>query len=48
MKLGKQGREGMFVGYALNVPSNTIRMYVSETNAIRETQNIQWMKKIYY
>ena len=47
-KLGKWGREGMFVGYTLNVPSNTLRMYVPETNAIRETQNIQWIKRIYY
>ena len=40
-KLGKQGREGMFVEYVLNAPSDTLRMYVPETNAIRETQNIQ-------
>ena len=32
----------------LSVPSNTLRIYVPETNAIRETQNIQWMKKMYY
>ena len=40
-KLGKCSREGMFVGYVLNVPSNTLRMYVLETNAIRkhETSN---------
>ena len=47
-KLGKCGREAMFVGYALNGPSDTLRMYVPETNAIRETRNIQWMKKMYY
>ena len=38
----------MFVGYALNGPSDTMRMYVPQTNAIRETRNIQWMKRMYY
>ena len=47
-KLGKCGCEGMFIKYGLNAPSDMLRIYMPKTNTIRETRNIQWMKKIYY
>ena len=38
----------MFVGYAVNGPSDTYRMYVPKLSTIRETRNVQWMKRMLY
>ena len=45
-KLRKCGSEAMFVGYAVNGPSDMYWMYVPKSNAIRETRNVKWMKRM--
>jgi Reverse transcriptase (RNA-dependent DNA polymerase) len=47
-KLQLQGKEAMFVGYAVSSTRDTYQMYVLELNSIHESRDVQWRKWMFF
>jgi hypothetical protein len=47
-KVKDRGVQCMFVGYALNHPRDTYRMWNPKTGGIHESHDVIWLKRMYY
>ena len=47
-KINDRGVQCMFVGYALNHPGDCYRMWDPKTGRVHETQDIIWLKRMFY
>ena len=47
-KLEDRGVHCLFVGYALDHPNDTYRMYDPKTRGVRVTRDITWLRRMFY
>jgi hypothetical protein len=47
-KIENRGVPCMMVGYALNHPGDTYRMYDPKSGGIHETRDVIWLRRMYY